>query len=107
MKKLFFIFTLVFVCPFLWKGANACSQVAYAPDLMRDDPIVAALDSLYKLDLFEMGYAKAKGKMFFGICKEQRFITAAEKNKIVEAILSTHIDTFIIIARVRCINSQR
>ena len=34
------------------------AQVAYAPDLLQDDPIVAALDSLYKLDLFERGYAK-------------------------------------------------
>jgi membrane-bound lytic murein transglycosylase D len=34
------------------------AQVAYAPNLLPDDPIVAALDSLYKLDLFERGYAK-------------------------------------------------
>ncbi len=41
-----------------WGGASSFAQVAYAPDMMKDDPIVAALDSLYKLDLFEMGYAK-------------------------------------------------
>lgn len=38
--------------------SQTAPQVAYAPDLMQDDPIVAALDSLYKLDLFERGYAK-------------------------------------------------
>ncbi|MGB3949320.1 MAG: LysM peptidoglycan-binding domain-containing protein [Bacteroidia bacterium] len=37
---------------------SVCAQVAYAPSLLPDDPIVAALDSLYKLDLFERGYAK-------------------------------------------------
>lgn len=39
-------------------GTKGVAQVAYAPDMMQDDPIVAALDSLYKLDLFERGYAK-------------------------------------------------
>ena len=32
--------------------------VAYAPDTFVDDPIAAALDSLYKLNLFELGYGK-------------------------------------------------
>lgn len=34
------------------------AQVAYEPLLVEDDPVVAALDSLYKLDLFERGYQK-------------------------------------------------
>ena len=58
MKKQNFVF--IFFYLLLWGGcgARAFSQVAYAPDMMRDDPIVAAMDSLYKLDLFERGYAK-------------------------------------------------
>jgi membrane-bound lytic murein transglycosylase D len=58
MKKGSFVF--IFFCLLFWVGsmAEAFSQVAYAPDMMKDDPIVAALDSLYKLDLFERGYAK-------------------------------------------------
>lgn len=43
--------------------SNGFSQVAYAPDFLQDDPIVAALDSLYKLDLFERGYAKVSYPM--------------------------------------------
>src|SRR6218665_3667056 len=36
----------------------AQTPVPYSPELMDDDPIAAALDSLYKLNLFEKGYAK-------------------------------------------------
>ncbi len=32
--------------------------VGYEPQTMTDDPIAAALDSLYKLNLFELGYGK-------------------------------------------------
>lgn len=51
---------LVFLCFLLLISGKSriSAQVAYAPDMMQDDPIVAALDSLYKLDLFERGYAK-------------------------------------------------
>ena len=54
------IFFFIFICLLLsgGRGTKAFSQVAYAPDLMKDDPIVAAMDSLYKLDLFERGYAR-------------------------------------------------
>ena len=60
MKKNALLFVIIFFCfPFWWVGGGASfSQVPYAPDLIQDDPIVAALDSLYKLDLFERGYAK-------------------------------------------------
>jgi membrane-bound lytic murein transglycosylase D len=34
------------------------TMVGYAPETMIDDPIAAALDSLYKLNLFEKGYGK-------------------------------------------------
>ena len=34
------------------------SQVSYVPDTLQGDPIAAALDSLYRLNLFEKGYAK-------------------------------------------------
>lgn len=52
-------FTIILSLFLLIKGGNNLfGQVGYAPDLMQDDPIVAALDSLYKLDLFERGYAK-------------------------------------------------
>ena len=34
------------------------TTVGYAPETMIDDPIAAALDSLYKLNLFEKGYGK-------------------------------------------------
>lgn len=41
-------------------GNRLCAQepLPYAPDQMQDDPIAAALDSLYKLNLFEKGYAR-------------------------------------------------
>lgn len=60
MKKTLFIFVKFFFGLLLWigRGSEGFSQVPYAPDLMQDDPIVAALDHLYKLDLFERGYAK-------------------------------------------------
>lgn len=60
MKKQTFVFILFFFCFLFWsgRGADAFSQVPYAPDMLQDDPIAAALDSLYKLDLFERGYAK-------------------------------------------------
>jgi len=60
MKKRTFVFIIIFFCSLFWfgHGAELYSQVAYSPDTMLDDPIVAALDSLYKLDLFERGYAK-------------------------------------------------
>lgn len=47
-----FLFLLAGVC---LKGQ---APPAYAPDLMQDDPIAAALDSLDKLNLFEKGYAR-------------------------------------------------
>jgi membrane-bound lytic murein transglycosylase D len=58
MKKHIAIFIIISSCLLLLLSGNAFSQVAYAPDLTQDDQIVAALDSLYKLDLFERGYAK-------------------------------------------------
>ncbi len=60
MKKGTIVLIIIFFSSFVWKwsGAEAVSQSAYAPDMMQDDPIMAALDSLYKLDLFERGYAK-------------------------------------------------
>ncbi len=60
MKKRTFVFIIFFFTLIFgenWGGVSF-SQVSYAPDLMQDDPIIAALDSLYKLDLFERGYAK-------------------------------------------------
>lgn len=61
MKKSYCCFVIPFFC-FLFllvPGTGVFSQVpVVAPDLMPDDPIVAALDKLYKLDLFEKGYAK-------------------------------------------------
>src|SRR4051812_47268468 len=50
----------IFVSFFLLLAAGMVAQpaVAYSPELMDDDPIAAALDSLYKLNLFEKGYAK-------------------------------------------------
>jgi membrane-bound lytic murein transglycosylase D len=39
--------------------SNSFSQSAYVPnEIVSDDPVVAALDSLIKLNLFEKGYAK-------------------------------------------------
>ncbi|MFY9308692.1 MAG: LysM peptidoglycan-binding domain-containing protein [Bacteroidia bacterium] len=61
MKSLVKSFVLICFSFLVIKGGNGLFsqvQVGYAPDMMQDDPIVAALDSLYKLDLFERGYAK-------------------------------------------------
>jgi membrane-bound lytic murein transglycosylase D len=60
MKKSIYRYLLIGLGIFFLQrgGEKAYCQVAYAPELMQDDPIVAALDSLYKLDLFERGYAK-------------------------------------------------
>ncbi|HEY0029342.1 MAG TPA: LysM peptidoglycan-binding domain-containing protein [Bacteroidia bacterium] len=53
--------TVLLVAFFLLAYTNtAFSQtpVGYAPEMIVDDPIAAALDSLYKLNLFEKGYGK-------------------------------------------------
>jgi membrane-bound lytic murein transglycosylase D len=54
-KVIFFIFLSV-----LCTGSSLFAQVPAVPaaEQMQDDPIAAVLDSLYKLDLFEKGYAK-------------------------------------------------
>lgn len=46
---------------FLFLSTNTLrsqTTVGYAPETFVDDPIAAALDSLYKLNLFELGYGK-------------------------------------------------
>lgn len=60
MNKTSFYFIIPFFCFLFWSGsgADAFSQEPIVPELIQDDPIVAALDKLYKLDLFEKGYAK-------------------------------------------------
>lgn len=52
MKK--HILILFFITLFF----HTYAQVSYEPLTIEDDPVVAALDSLYKLDLFERGYEK-------------------------------------------------
>jgi len=42
----------------LMLSLSGFSQVAYNSDLMIDDPIASALDSLHSLNMFEKGYAK-------------------------------------------------
>jgi membrane-bound lytic murein transglycosylase D len=61
--KINFLFkkpTSVFVCLFVLLTLSVRSQttVGYAPETMVDDPIASVLDSLYKLNFFEKGYAK-------------------------------------------------
>lgn len=60
MKKnsFFFIISFFYFLLGAGSGAEVFSQAPAVPELMPDDPIVAALDRLYKLDLFEKGYAK-------------------------------------------------
>ena len=61
MKKHFknrIIITFFFAFIGIGNFTNTYSQVSYEPLTIEDDPIVAALDSLYKLDLFERGYEK-------------------------------------------------
>ena len=55
--------TILVVGIFLFLFANTSTlrsqtTVGYEPQTMVDDPIAAALDSLYKLNLFEKGYGK-------------------------------------------------
>ena len=50
-------FTFLFFILAVSSRLHAQAPVPYAPDLMQDDPIAAALDSLDKLNLFEKGYA--------------------------------------------------
>lgn len=52
-----FFFSLIFLISGAAIRLHAQATVAYAPDPLQDDPIAAALDSLYKLNLFEKGYA--------------------------------------------------
>lgn len=52
MKK--HILILFFITLFF----HTYAQISYEPLTIEDDPVVAALDSLYKLDLFERGYEK-------------------------------------------------
>jgi membrane-bound lytic murein transglycosylase D len=54
-------FTLVGFFLLFFVGINSVrsqTNVPYYPEIAQDDPIVAALDSLYKLNLFEKGYGK-------------------------------------------------
>ena len=54
-KKTFFLFFFLF---FVLK-TGSYSQSSYLPnEILADDPIISALDSLIKLNLFEKGYAK-------------------------------------------------
>lgn len=54
--------TIRIVCVFLFLFVSTTSlraqTVPYVPEVIVDDPIAAALDSLYKLNLFEKGYGK-------------------------------------------------
>jgi membrane-bound lytic murein transglycosylase D len=53
VKKRFILFILLHFLFVL----NTKAQVYYAPDTLQDDPILAALDSLNTLNLFEKGFA--------------------------------------------------
>jgi membrane-bound lytic murein transglycosylase D len=53
----FFFCCLVFCCLLGW-SLPGFSQNSIPQEILRDDPIAAALDSLYNLNLFEKGYAK-------------------------------------------------
>jgi peptidoglycan lytic transglycosylase D len=55
-RTIFFVGTFLFL--FAAKPLVSQTAVGYAPETIIDDPIIAALDSLYKLDLFEKGYGK-------------------------------------------------
>ncbi len=61
MKKHFLILFFI-TSSFVFFGTGGIlrcfSQSSYEPLTVEDDPVVAALDSLYKLDLFERGYEK-------------------------------------------------
>lgn len=56
MKKFFRVYIFLFFI--VGQGAFCFSQELATPQVMDDDPIAAALDSLYKLNLFEKGYAR-------------------------------------------------
>ena len=65
MKNLVFFFYLVIISCFFGKSFSAFSQTpapisgtTASQEILQDDPIAAALDSLYSLNLFEKGYAK-------------------------------------------------
>jgi len=65
MKRLFFCFTFFTIVfgpgsiSLSFSQENAATKSTnMAPPVMDDDPIAAVLDSLYKLNLFEKGYAK-------------------------------------------------
>lgn len=63
MKKHKFVHVLIFYIIFLWIGSGvkySFSQVKNTINISQDDPILAALDSLNMLTLFEKGYAKIK-----------------------------------------------
>jgi len=54
VKKFLWAFMFLCVCA----GQSLPAQTAPASEQLLDDPIASALDSLYKLNLFEKGYAK-------------------------------------------------
>src|SRR3954470_7449990 len=63
MKNFAFLFYLLVFSCFFGKSFSAFSQnpippVPLSQEALQDDPIAAALDSLYNLNLFEKGYAK-------------------------------------------------
>lgn len=54
-KNIKWLFCFLFAFSF---ANSSLAQVAYNSDLMIDDPIASALDSLHSLNMFEKGYAK-------------------------------------------------
>ncbi len=58
MKNHAFFFCLILFCCLFGVSLPGFSQNPVTQEILQDDPIAAALDSLYTLNLFEKGYAK-------------------------------------------------
>src|ERR1700749_3970494 len=58
MKNPAFFFCCLLFCCLYGGSLPGFSQNPVSQEILQDDPIAAALDSLYNLNLFEKGYAK-------------------------------------------------
>jgi membrane-bound lytic murein transglycosylase D len=58
MKNPAFFFCCLLFCSLFGVSLSGFSQNPISQEILQDDPIAAALDSLYNLNLFEKGYAK-------------------------------------------------
>lgn len=94
-KHAFFVFFIV-ICSLCYESADGFSQNIVPQEPLQDDPIAAALDSLYNLNLFEKGYAKINyskaAKFNFSIDSVPRYEDAIYSSRLAQIDASSPFD---------------